>query len=465
MRIDEEIELIVDKFADKGKCLSRIDGFVIFMEGVIPGEKVKVRIHKIKKKYAEARLISIIETSPFRIEPRCIHFGYCGGCKWQHVSYECQLKTKRQSVSDALINIGGFKGIDIQDTIPSPDIYYYRTKMEFSFSDRSWLPKQEILNKSNNSNFALGLHAPSQFSSVLDIKECHLQKSPSSEILNKIRQIAIENNWEPWNCVKKQGYLKHLVIRVGMQTGELMVNLITTTYDHSCIKILKKELQSNFPEITTFVNSILPGNSQNAFDAEYKIIYGSGFIYDRIENYRFEIKPNAFFQSNTLQAEFLYNLAKKYAELKPSDILYDLYCGAGTISIFLSSLAKKVVGVDMSKDAIRSAYTNIAHNNVNNCIFVCGDAMKILTKEIVNNYGEPDVIVVDPPRPGIHRRLIEDILQLRPRCLVYISCNPMTQMRDIAMLGSSYSIEAIQPIDMFPQTYHVESIAKLILRV
>lgn len=465
MKINEEIELRVDKFADKGKCLSRFDGFVIFMEGVIPGERVRVKIHKVKKKYADAKLISIIEASPLRVEPQCMHFGTCGGCKWQHVVYESQLEAKRQTVSDAIVNIGGFKGIDVKDTIPSPSIYGYRTKMEFSFSDRNWLPEKEFVSgKVSDSGLALGLHAPCQFSSVMDVKECYLQKSPSSEIVNKIRETAISNGWEPWNCIQKHGYLKHLIIRIGERTGEVMVNLVTAGYNPDRMKILKQILQRHFPEITTFVNSIVPGNSQNASGAEVEVIYGAGFIYDRIGNYSFEIKPNAFFQPNTLQAEALYNLARVYAELKPSDILYDLYCGTGTIAIFLSSFVKKVIGVEVAKDAIEGAYRNASSNGANNCIFVCGDVMKILTKEIVKEYGNPDVIIVDPPRPGLHRKLVEDIAELKPRQLVYISCNPMTQMRDIAMLKDIYSIEEVQPVDMFPQTYHIESIIKLRLR-
>lgn len=465
MKIGEEIELTVDKFADKGKCLSRFDGFVIFMEGVIPGERIRVKIHKVKKKYADAKLTSIIEASPLRVEPRCMHFGTCGGCKWQHVAYESQLEAKRQTVSDAIVNIGGFKGIDVKNTIPSPSIYGYRSKMEFSFSDRNWLPEKEFVSgKASNSGLALGLHAPCQFSSVMDVKECYLQKSPSSGIVNKIRETAINNGWEPWNCIQKQGYLKHLVIRIGERTGEVMVNLVTAGYNPGRMKILKQILQRHFPEITTFVNSIMPGFSQNASGAEVEVIYGAGFIYDRIGNYSFEIKPNAFFQPNTLQAEALYNLARVYAELKPSDILYDLYCGTGTIAIFLSSLAKKIIGVDVATDAIESASRNAGSNGANNCIFVCGDLMKILTKEIVKEYGTPDVIIIDPPRPGLHRKLVEDIAHLKPRKLVYISCNPMTQMRDIAMLKDIYSIEEVQPVDMFPQTYHIESIIKLRLR-
>lgn len=462
IKIGEVVELTVDKFADKGKCLSRVDGFVIFMEGVIPGESIKVRIHRIKKKYSDAKLISVMQESPFRVEPPCRYFGACGGCKWQHVLYECQLNAKRQSVFDAAFNVGGFQGINVNDTIGSSRIYGYRTKMEFSFGDRIWLTDKEIASGDiSKAGFAVGLHAPCQFSSVIDIKRCYLQRNPSSEILNMVRETAIKHNWSPWNSFQKKGYLKHLVIRIGERTGEIMVNLVTESYKAERMKILGLLLQKHFPEITTFVNSIVPGSSQNASDAGVEVIYGSGLIHDRIGNYLFEIKPNAFFQPNTGQAEVMYNLARVYAELKPTDIVYDFYCGTGTISIMLSAYAKKIVGIEMVRETVDNAVRNAHNNGVNNCSFVSGDLTKIFTEDFVNQHGKPDVIILDPPRSGLHTKTIEHISQLKPVRIVYISCNPMTQMRDIAMLRDIYSIEKIQPVDMFPQTYHIESIAKL----
>jgi len=464
LQIGEEIELTVDKFADKGMCISRHGGFVIFIEGVIPGEHVKVKIRKIKKNYAEARVLSVIQRSPSRVKAPCRHFGTCGGCKWQHVLYECQLDAKRQSVCDAIRNTVEIQDLNVKDTIGSAFIYGYRTKMEFSFSNRIWVPDEEISSgESRNTGFALGLHAPSQFSSVIDIKKCHLQREPSSEILNTIREIAVEHGWSPWNCFQKKGYLKHLVIRIGEKTGEIMINLITESYKAERVKILKHFLQERFPEITTFVNSIVPGSSQNSSDSDVIVIFGPGIIHDRIGGYIFEIKPNAFFQPNTAQAEILYNLAIEYAGLKSSDIVYDLYCGTGTISIFLSSFVKKVVGIELSRDAVENAARNARINNIENCAFVSGDLMKIFTNAFVELYGKPDIIIVDPPRPGLHPKVVELIAQLKPRRLVYISCNPMSQMRDIAMLRNVYSIEEVQPVDMFPQTYHIESIIKLSL--
>jgi 23S rRNA (uracil1939-C5)-methyltransferase len=464
-RIGEEIELLVDKFADRGKCLSRYDGFIVFIEGIIPGEIVRAKIHKIKKNYAEAKLLFIVKESPFRVTPPCRYFGFCGGCKWQHVLYERQLEAKRQSVLDAAHSIGGFHNSTVNNTIGSSAVYGYRTKMEFSFSDRTWLPYKEAQSHDLPKNtLAAGLHAPFQFSSVIDIKECHLQRSPSSEILNMIRETAITHDWKPWNCFKKIGYLKHLVVRIGERTGEIMVNLVTESYVPERMQALGDLLQQNFPEITTFVNTIVPGSSQNVSGAEVEVLYGQGAIYERIGNYFFEIKPNAFFQPNTSQAEVIYNLSRVYAELKPTDIVYDLYCGTGTISILLSPFARKVVGIEISREAVDNAFSNAKANNAGNCSFICGDLMKVFTEEFVSQHGKPDVIILDPPRPGLHKRTVEHIAQLKASRLVYVSCNPATQMRDIAMLKDFYNINEVQPVDMFPQTYHIESVVKMKLK-
>ncbi|MCX7913727.1 MAG: 23S rRNA (uracil(1939)-C(5))-methyltransferase RlmD [Thermodesulfovibrionales bacterium] len=462
VKIGEELELRVYKFAELGKTICLYDSFIIFVEGAIPGELIKVKIWKVKKNYAEGRLISILEHSPLRIEPRCSHFGICGGCKWQHLSYEKQLQIKHQTVIEAAYHIGGFKDIEIPATIPSSKIYEYRSKMEFSFSNRRWsLDEANPAGKSYEVTLALGLHAPSQYSSVIDIKNCYLQRSPSSEILNFFREICLQNNWEPWDSKSKKGYLKHLVIKIGENTNNIMVNLVTSYLNPNRLKIFNELIRNRFPEITTMVNSISPENSQNLSSAKLEILYGEGKIYEKMGDYIFEIKPNAFFQPNTLQAESLYRLAVKYSEPKETDIVYDLYCGVGTVSIFFSPYVKRVIGIDLDAEAIESALNNCKANNIYNCEFFQGDVMKLLTKEFIKQHGKPDIIIVDPPRPGLHKRLVEFIKELESPIIIYISCNPMTQMRDLAMFKESYRIEVAQPVDMFPQTYHVESIAKL----
>lgn len=465
LKVGEELNLLIDKFADRGKCLTRLNGFVIFTEGVIPGEIVKVRIHRLKKNYADAKLLSIVQPSPYRVKPPCSYFGFCGGCKWQHVLYEHQLDAKRQSIIEAAFSIAGLHGLTVHNTVASPLIYGYRTKMEFSFSDRIWLPEKDFASLNlQQKSLAAGLHAPFQFSSVIDIRQCYLQQSPSSEILNLIRDAAISYGWSPWNCFKKTGYLKHLIIRIAQRRGEIMVNLVTESYIPERLQILRDLLLRSFPEITTFVNSVVPGSSQNISGADVKIIHGSGAIYEPIGNYLFEIKANSFFQPNTTQAEVIYNLARAYAELKTDDIVYDLYCGTGTISIMLSAFAKKIIGIELSHEAVDNAIRNAKTNRVNNCNFICGDLMKIFTEDFVYQHGKPDVIILDPPRPGVHRKTIELIKRLKPNRLVYISCNPATQMRDIAMLKDLYNIVEIQPVDMFPQTYHIESVVKMKLK-
>ncbi|MBM4128498.1 MAG: 23S rRNA (uracil(1939)-C(5))-methyltransferase RlmD [Nitrospira sp.] len=458
----EELELTVEKFAGRGKCLSRHEGFVIFIEGTIPGERVKVRIHKTRKDYAEAKLLEVLEKSPIRVTPPCSYFGYCGGCKWQHVSYDRQLEAKQQSIKDALITISGFETVQIHPTIGSTRIYGYRNKMEYSFSNRRWLTEKEIASgETFDTSFALGLHAPGQYSSVIDIRECHLQRSPSSGILNTVRDISMQNGWAAWDSRKQKGFLEHLIIRIGERTGEIIVNLVTRGYKPGRIKLLAEVLQSSFPEITTFVNTIHEISNRTAPEEELETICGPGIIHDSIGNYTFEIAPHSFFQPNTSQAEVLYKVARDFAELKPTDVLYDLYCGAGTISIFVSSFVKQVIGIEIIQEAVENARTNAEINGVNNCTFVSGDVIRILTPELVKQYGRPDVIIVDPPRPGMHRKVLEQIIHLKPSRIVYVSCNPMTQLRDIAMLREHYIIEAIQPIDLFPQTFHIESVIKL----
>jgi len=461
VKLGDEIELRVEKFADQGKCLSRLAGFVVFVEGTVPGERVRVLIRKKKKNYAEAKLLSVLEKSPVRVEPPCLYFGTCNGCKWQHVAYEYQLEAKRQSVQDALTHLGGFK-VTANPAIASPNVYGYRNKMEFSFSAHRWLTEKEIESgEALDTTFALGFHARGQFSSVINIKECLLQRSPSSEILNAVREIARQKGWTAWDTRKKTGFLRHLVIRIAEQTAEIMVNLVTNSYSPERMALLAKVFQTRFPEVTTLVNTINTGVAQVATGEELRIIYGPGVIHDAIGNYRFAITPNTFFQPNTKQAERLYEIARDFAELKPGDLLYDLYCGAGTISIFVSSSVRKAVGVELAEEAVENAYANARANGVTNCTFVCGDVMRMFTPEFVNQYGRPDVMIVDPPRAGMHRKVVEHIAHLKPSRLVYVSCNPMTQMQDVALLRDLYTIEAVQPVDLFPQTHHIETVLKL----
>lgn len=457
-----EIELEIEKFADRGKSLARLDGYVVFVPGAVPGDRVRVRVTKRKKSYAEAKLIEVIEPSPMRTEPRCFYFGTCGGCKWQHVAYEEQLQAKQQSVREALVHAGGFSEVVVQPTLGSERVYFYRNKMEFSFSASRWLTPDEIATgKEFDTHFALGLHVPGNFSKVLDLHACYLQSDFSVSLVNGVRDFVKERGWTPWDVRRHEGFLRHLAIRQGEHTGEVMVNLVTNGYDPDRMAELADHLQEAFPEVTTFVNTINTSPAQTAYGEEVHTLFGPGVIHDRIGPYRFEIASNAFFQTNTLQAERLYEVTRRFADLREDDLLYDLYCGAGTISLFVSDAVDRVIGVEVVEEAVANARANAEANGVSNCTFVSGDLMRMFTPDFVREHGRPDVLIADPPRAGMHPRVVEQIGRLRPERFVYVSCNPQTQARDLAQLRDIYAIEAVQPVDLFPHTYHVENVVKL----
>ena len=460
----EEIELTVEKFADRGKSLSRLDGYVVFVAGAVPGDRVRAKVFKRKKSFAEARLIEVLEPSDLRTEPRCFYFGTCGGCKWQHVDYAAQLEAKRQSVAEALVHAGGFEedGLDVQPVLGAESIYLYRNKMEFSFSQHRWLTPDEIATgESFDTDFALGLHVPGNFLKVLDLHECHLQSTLSVRLVNDLRAFSKERDWKPWHIKAHTGWLRHLIVRHGEHTGETMLVLVTNGRDEARIDEYAEHLQTAFPEVTTLVNVVHTGPSQTSHGEAMHTVFGPGVIHDTIGPYRFEIAPNAFFQTNTRQAERLYEVARDFAELRPGDLVYDLYCGAGTISLFLSAHVRHVVGVELVEEAVQNARANARANGVDNCTFVAGDMLKLFTPAFVEEHGRPDVLVVDPPRAGMHPKVVEQIAALRPERFVYVSCNPQSQARDLAGLKDLYTIEAVQPVDLFPHTHHVENVVKL----
>ncbi len=462
MKRGMELDLDIEKFADQGKSLGRADGMVVFVAGGVPGDRVRVQISKTKKRYAEARLLEVLSPGPLRVEPRCPYFGACGGCKWQHVAYPAQLDAKRQSVEDAFQRTGGFAGVPVLPAIGSDRIYYYRNKMEFSFSAARWLTADEIATGEDfDRNFALGLHVPGNFEKVLDTQVCFLQSELSVRIVNAVRDVAKSHAWTPYDIRRQEGFLRHLVIRHGDRTGETMVNLVTNGYEPDRMEALAHFLQNDFPEVTTFVNTINTSLAQTAFGEEMHTIFGPGVIHDRIGDFTFEIASNAFFQTNTEQAEVLYNVARDFADLRPVDLLYDLYCGAGTISLFLSRDVRRVVGVELVEEAVANARANAAANSVENCDFVAGDMMRLFTPDFVEAHGRPDVLIADPPRAGMHPKVVDEIGRLRPERFVYVSCNPQTQARDLALLKDHYAVERVQPVDLFPHTHHIESVAKL----
>ena len=465
MKVNDEIIIDIEKFADKGKALARIDGRVVFVSGVAPQDKIRARIFKKKRQHIEAKCVEILEESPLRTTPICKHFGACGGCKWQHIQYEAQLEAKRQSVEDALVRLGGFTDAKALPTLSTGKAFGYRNKMEFSFSAKRWLTDAEIASgETFDTSFAVGMHAPGRFDAVIDLEECFLPNPLAPKILNALRNLALEKAWTPWDTRKQTGFLRHLVIRTAFHTTDVMVNLVTHFPEGDEIQQISDFLQANFPEITTFVHTVNSGLGQTALGEVPTVLYGNGIIRDEIGGLNFEIAPNAFFQTNTEGAEVLYDVAKRFAHLQPDDVLYDLYCGAGTISLYVAPQVKKVVGIELVPEAIENANANAIRNHIDNCTFVAGDMLKLFTPEFIEANGKPNVLIVDPPRAGMHPKVVQQIANLAPERLVYVSCNPQTQARDLADLKELYDLEALQPVDMFPQTYHVESVALLRLK-
>ena len=478
-----EVELTLEKFADRGKSLARLGtddgpagdgrgGYVVFVAGAVPGDRVRARVVKRKKAFAEARLLEVLEPSPLRTAPRCEYFGACGGCKWQHVRYEAQLEMKRQAVADALAHAGGFDleglGVEVRPTLGadrdegSGGVYFYRNKMEFSFSAGRWLTDWEIASgEAHDRDFALGLHVPGRFDRVLDLRACYLQSDWSRRLVNGVRAFARQHGWKPWDTRRQRGYLRHLVVRTPAYTEERMVNLVTSREDAERMAAFADWLRAEFPETTTLVNTVNSGPAQTAFGEKAVTVFGPGVVHDRLGRYVFEVAPNAFFQTNTRQAERLYDVAAAFAEFRPGDLVYDLYCGAGTIALYVSEHVRRVVGVELVEEAVQNARANAAANGVANCTFVAGDMLKLFTPAFVEEHGRPDVLIVDPPRAGMHPKVVEEIARLRPERLVYVSCNPQTQARDLALLGDRYRITAVQPVDLFPHTHHVENVVGL----
>jgi 23S rRNA (uracil1939-C5)-methyltransferase len=458
------IELDIEKFADKGKSLARVNGYVIFVEDAVPGDRVKAYVHRTKSNYAEAKLDTLLEPSDLRTEPRCRYADECGGCKWQHVDYQAQLDAKQQSVQEAYRHHTDFEDTEVRPTLGADEIFYYRNKMDFDFSADRWLTRDEIdTGEDFDTDFALGLHVPGNFYKVIDLQECHLQSQFSARLVNEIRDFAKDRDWDPWDIRNQKGFLRHLVIRESAHTDDVMVNLVTYGYDRTRMEAFAAFLQEEFPEVSTFIHTSHTGKSQNP-EGEERVIFGSGTITDHIGDYTFELSPSAFFQTNTKQAERLYEVARDFADLQPNDRLYDLYCGAGTISLFLSDDVAEVVGVELVKPAVENARTNASANGVENCTFVAGDLKKVFTPDFVETHGRPDVLLVDPPRAGMHKDVTAQIAKLQPERFVYVSCNPQTQARDLDRLHEHYRLDAIQPVDMFPHTPHIETVARLTRR-
>jgi 23S rRNA (uracil1939-C5)-methyltransferase len=463
----------VDDAAFEGRTIGRHEGFVVFVEGAVPGDSVKVRILKAKKSYAEAKVVSIEQPSPHRVTPKCRHFGPCGGCKWQHVDYQLQLKFKQQHVVDAFERIGDFPSPNVLPIIGSDDAFFYRNKMEYSFSAKEWLESPPMTPTTSESDIGhstldihLGLHVPQRYDKVLEITECLLQSDESNAILNFVRSFARREKLAVYLSDEDAGYLRFLVIRQGKRTNELMVNLVTFEDRPEIMNQMTQELLRAVPAVTTVVNTINSKKAQVAFGDCERVYAGEGIIHERLGDLMFTISTGSFFQTNTAQAEKLYAVARDLAALKPSDVVWDLYSGTGSIALFISDAVSRVIGVESVGASVEDAERNAKANQITNCTFVLGDLKDRLTKdtEWIKSHQKPDVMIIDPPRSGMHPKVVKEILDLAPPRIVYVSCNPATQARDVKLLAGRYEILALQPVDMFPHTYHIENVAQLRLR-
>jgi 23S rRNA (uracil1939-C5)-methyltransferase len=467
------IELEIDKYAFEGKGITKISrepggekNYVIFVHGSYPDDKVRARITRIKKNYAEAVVESLISPSQRRIEARCRFFGICGGCKQQDLDYNAQIFFKQKQVEEIFNKLGGFKNFLIEPIIPSENIFFYRNKMEFSFAERKWRTKEElnsVKDSLNDKEIALGLHVPDIYDKVLDIDECFLQSEMSNEILNFTRNFFRDKKSSAYSIRTHEGYLRNLVLRKSFHTNDFMVNLVTLEDNPSLMSEYTQSLLMKFPGVTTVVNNINLKKAAIAVGDFEKVNSGSGYIYDCIGNYKFRISANSFFQTNTLQAEKLYRTALQFAELSGNEIVYDLYSGAGTISIFISGHAKEVYGFENVESSVNDAEENKRINEIKNVHFIAADLYRsFLLKVELKEIPKPSVVILDPPRSGMHTATVEDVIILVPERIVYVSCNPATQVRDIKLFADGgYKLVKIRPVDMFPHTYHIENVALL----
>lgn len=444
-------------YAALGKALARPEGKVLFAEGVVPGDVADILVTKNKKDWAEGRVMQLKQPSPDRIEPVCIHFGVCGGCKWQMLPYEKQLEYKEQEARDVFRK--AHIDAEVLPIIGSERIYRYRNKLEFTFSDREFLPKERF-DTGEIAKEALGYNIPRMFDKVLNITECHLMDDINNDIRNKFRDFALQQGFAFYDIRGNEGWLRNLIIRYS-STGECMVNLVVA-YEDPALDLIKDFFLSALPQVTTLLFTINPKVNDSIYDLEPEVAYGSGYIYEKLRKLTFKISPKSFFQTNTGQAIRLYDVAKEYADLTGNEIVYDLYCGTGSIGLYLHEGAKKIVGVEAIDDAIIDARENAVINNVSNASFFTGDVIKVCNQEFFETNGKPDVVIVDPPRAGLHEKLVNKLLEIAPAKIVYVSCNISTQARDLTLLQQQYHVKRLQPVDMFPQTHHIECVAELV---
>lgn len=457
-------QLAVTDAAARGKSVAHsADGRAVLIEGAVPGDVVDVQVTKKTARYYEGRALNFLEFSDKRTTPPCPHFGVCGGCRWQNMQYRWQLHYKQNEVENNLRRIGGVELPETSPILGCENEYFYRNKLEYSFSDRRWYTREELdaLGEIDTYEPALGFHIQGRWDKVLDIEKCLLQPDPSNAIRDEMKRYAEEKGLEFFNPKENAGFLRTIMIRTSATTGQVMLLVQFYREDIPAREALLEHMHQSFPRITSLLYAINPKVNDSVYDLDIKTFYGDGHITEEMEGLAFKIGPKSFFQTNSLQALRLYSIVRDFTGLTGQETVYDLYTGTGTISQFVSRQAKKVVGVESVPEAIEAARENAARNGIGNCEYLVGDMKDVFDDSFVARYGRPDVVITDPPRDGMHKDVVAQLLKLAPPRIVYVSCNSATQARDLALMDSAYRVEKIQPVDMFPQTFHVENIVLL----
>lgn len=464
-------DLSVTAYAAGGKSIAKLDGKVVFIEGAVPGDQVDVRLSKNKKDWAEGKVIRIRKYSDERVTPFCEHFGVCGGCKWQMLPYDKQLQYKQEEVAAQMKRIGKIDLPEMMPIVGAAEIRYYRNKLEYTFSSKKYFTEQEIaaLPMSDEGPRGLpsipsfGFHVPGSFDKVIDIDECFLQSDPSNAIRNQLRTYALSKGYTFYDIRNHVGLLRNLMIRL-CTTGDLMINLVFGEDDHAAHVDLLDFLQQQFPAISSLYYTVNKKFNDSLHDQSPILFSGNPFAIEILGDLKFKVGPKSFFQTNTKQAERLYQITKDFALLTGTETVYDLYCGTGSIGLFLCDKAKKVIGVEVIEEAVHDAHDNTLLNNITNAEFFAGDVAEVCTDDFFLTHGKPEVIIIDPPRAGMHEKLVRQVLQMESPLIVYVSCNPATQARDLQLLSEKYDVTAICPVDMFPHTHHIENVVQLKLK-
>ena len=450
--------------AAEGKSIARVDDLVVFIPYGAPGDVVNIKLDKKKRSYAEAHIVDMVKPSPDRVTPACEHFGVCGGCKWQHIPYESQLRYKRDQVVDALTRIAKVEIPEVNPTLGSKETFCYRNKLEYTFSCKCWITFEDLRSgREIADRNALGFHIPGAFDKVLDIKKCWLQDDLSNRIRLFVRQYALAKGYEFYDIKAQQGLMRTLMVRIA-STGEVMLIVVFARPEQEKIDDMMGAIAAEFPEITSLLYVVNQKVNDTIADQEVVTFRGRDYINEEMEGLQFRIGPKSFYQTNSHQAYELYKVARRMACLKPDDLVYDLYTGTGTIANFVARQVKKVVGIEYVPEAIADAKLNSEVNGIDNTIFFAGDMKDVLTDGFIAEHGRPDVMIIDPPRAGMHEDVVNVILNARPERIVYVSCNPATQARDLALMDSLYRVEEVQPVDMFPHTHHVENVVRMTRR-